>query len=393
MQTTDDALNIQADVIGDETTNGANTADRIRDMYENIIDSKINNDKLDTDSVLATSGKTVPGRDATKTYIANAVASEATARDNAITAAISDEVDDRNDAIDAAVLAEATARDVAIDEAITQEILDRNAAITTATQGFAPILSPNFQGTPLVDTAAHLTNSRQAASTEFVQQELLITTDTSITGAITLGASDLGKFFICTGTSADYTVTLPTAVGYQGYTLAFKGANELTKIVTLDGNSTETIAGKTHRQFAKGGTIVLISDNANWLILYEVPSRISYTPIFTGFSSTPSNLDCWYSLVGRLMTVGIYYTASTSNATSLRVGTPLMGTATQVTFQDNLSVWARVQNNSSTIVASFVEIIATNNEFICHTVITGGASSWASSNNKFSVFEATFCIE
>jgi hypothetical protein len=42
-QVTDGALTAQANIIGSETTPEANTADRVRDMLINLIDSKANN--------------------------------------------------------------------------------------------------------------------------------------------------------------------------------------------------------------------------------------------------------------------------------------------------------------------------------------------------------------
>jgi hypothetical protein len=69
-QKTDAELLIEANVIGNETTTGGNTADRVRDHLTNITESKINNDKIDTAATLDTASKTVPGRDAVKTYIA-----------------------------------------------------------------------------------------------------------------------------------------------------------------------------------------------------------------------------------------------------------------------------------------------------------------------------------
>src|SRR5688500_17609184 len=69
-QETDVQLSSRSLVIRNETVEGGNTRQRHDDMNQALIDSKINNDKIDTDNALATSGKTVPGRDAVKAYIA-----------------------------------------------------------------------------------------------------------------------------------------------------------------------------------------------------------------------------------------------------------------------------------------------------------------------------------
>jgi len=68
-QKTDAELDIEKDVIKNETDAGDNTATRVGQMFEDINDSKINNDKIDTADTLDTAGKTVPGRDAVKAYI------------------------------------------------------------------------------------------------------------------------------------------------------------------------------------------------------------------------------------------------------------------------------------------------------------------------------------
>jgi hypothetical protein len=68
-QQTDIQLTTAASIIGNETAAGANTADRVRDHLVNHIDSKINNDKIETASTFDTASKTVAGRDATKTAL------------------------------------------------------------------------------------------------------------------------------------------------------------------------------------------------------------------------------------------------------------------------------------------------------------------------------------
>src|SRR5690606_39494857 len=68
-------LTSEANVIRDETTAGANTKLRVRNMLINIIDSYINNDRIDTANGLDTVGKDIPGKDAVKNYITNAIAS------------------------------------------------------------------------------------------------------------------------------------------------------------------------------------------------------------------------------------------------------------------------------------------------------------------------------
>ncbi len=85
----------------------------------------------------------------------------------------------------------------------------------------------------------------------------------SVTGAVT---ATIGAMHHCTGTSADYTVTLPAASGNAGKMLGFRmgPVAALSKLVTLDGNSTETIDGATTRIMWADETAILLCDGSNW---------------------------------------------------------------------------------------------------------------------------------
>ena len=85
----------------------------------------------------------------------------------------------------------------------------------------------------------------------------------SVTGAVT---ATIGNLHHCTGTSADYTVTLPAASGNTGKLLGFRmgSASALTKFVTLDGNASETIDGATTRVMWMKETAILYCDGSNW---------------------------------------------------------------------------------------------------------------------------------
>ena len=69
MPLTDSALNSQALVIKNETILKANTALRVGTMLQDIIDNKINNDKISTNPALGTSNTLVPSQAAVRTYV------------------------------------------------------------------------------------------------------------------------------------------------------------------------------------------------------------------------------------------------------------------------------------------------------------------------------------
>ena len=74
-QKTDAQLTSEANVIKNETTAGANTANRVGTMFIDSIDSKINIDAISTDTSLGTSNTLVPSQNAVKTYVDNHSAS------------------------------------------------------------------------------------------------------------------------------------------------------------------------------------------------------------------------------------------------------------------------------------------------------------------------------
>ncbi len=89
----------------------------------------------------------------------------------------------------------------------------------------------------------------------------------SITGGISLSSTAFGKLHLCTGTSANYTVVLPTAVGNTGKIIGFKFSSALTKLVTLDGLTTETIEGETTKVYWAKESVEVVSNGTNWEIL------------------------------------------------------------------------------------------------------------------------------
>jgi hypothetical protein len=90
----------------------------------------------------------------------------------------------------------------------------------------------------------------------------LASAEISVTGAVT---ATISRMHVCSGTTADYTVTLPAASGNIGKLIGFRMFNALTKFVTLDGNSAETIDGLTTRVMWAGESAILLSDGTQWI--------------------------------------------------------------------------------------------------------------------------------
>ena len=99
-----------------------------------------------------------------------------------------------------------------------------------------------------------------------LDQQLRNNGTASITGTTTLTTASLGLLNICTGTSANYTVTLPSSSSSSGKSIGFQmgTASTLTKLVTITAAGSDTIDGSTTRIMWSNETAVLFSDGTNW---------------------------------------------------------------------------------------------------------------------------------
>lgn len=95
----------------------------------------------------------------------------------------------------------------------------------------------------------------------------LVSSTIAVTGTVT---ATISRMHLCTGTSADYTVTLPTAVGNTDKLIGFlfgPTLTQLSKLVTLDGNASETMNGVLTKVLWAGEACVLKSDGSNWNVV------------------------------------------------------------------------------------------------------------------------------
>ena len=117
----------------------------------------------------------------------------------------------------------------------------------------------SFGGTQVVSViaTAERGNQLEMLSEVFGKTEISVTTTATAT---------IGRMHHCTGTSANYTVTLPAASGNAGKLIGFRmgSASALTKLVTLDGNASEAIDGAATRVMWATETAILLCDGSNW---------------------------------------------------------------------------------------------------------------------------------
>jgi hypothetical protein len=131
-----------------------------------------------------------------------------------------------------------------------------------------------------------------------------------------------------------FTITLYAASGNGGKVLRIKKTDaSLTNIITIDGNSSETIDGATtttlNTQYEE---VTLLCDGSNWHILSRTYPQVwvAYTPTLTGFG-TPSGVSFYSRRVGDSLEVQGTFTSGTSTATQARATLGFNGTNANVT--------------------------------------------------------------
>ncbi len=127
---------------------------------------------------------------------------------------------------------------------------------------------------------------------------VLTAAEISITSATT---ATISRQHIISGTSSNYTVTLPAASGNTGKFIGLRISPSATKLFTIDGNASETIDGSLTRIMWSGESATLYCDGSNWFkiagkskptqckIYYTSASAASIadaTVVATPFSST-----------------------------------------------------------------------------------------------------------
>ena len=152
----------------------------------------------------------------------------------------------------------------------------------------------------------------------FVQTGL---TDIAVTGAVTLVSSSLSsgpatlQWHVCTGTTTNYTVTLPAVSGNDGKYFAVRMSPLLTKLVTLSGNGNETINGSTTRIMHHNETAVLYCDGTQWLKVagISLPMRCQMALPSVQFNVAPNGVKV------NITTINIDTTGLMADSTNSRI--------------------------------------------------------------------------
>ena len=165
----------------------------------------------------------------------------------------------------------------------------------TAVEGYSD--STISSGTPVQVRATAKTFSD--LQTAINNLEAAVISESSITGTTTISSalSSMGKYYVCSGTSSNYTVTLPTIDStYDGYTIGFRMDGALTKLVTITGTGTQTIDGTLARVMWTSETCILQARGSKW---YKLSGRtIPFTSLVKRTVSSQSiGTSAWTQIV------------------------------------------------------------------------------------------------
>lgn len=118
----------------------------------------------------------------------------------------------------------------------------------------------------------YITAAARSLDTWDALAQVLHGSEVSITGAAT---ATIDRMHVCNGTSSNYTVTLPAVSGNAGKLIGFRMDPGLTKLVTLDGNASETIDGSTTRIMWADEKAILYCNGSAWFKLAGVSKPLA----------------------------------------------------------------------------------------------------------------------
>lgn len=177
--------------------------------------------------------------------------------------------------------------------------------------------------------------------------------EASITGTDT---ATLGRMHVCSGTTSDYSLTLPTALGNAGKFVGVRMSSALTKLVTLDGNSTETIDEALTRIMWAGESAILMSDGTQWVKVAGKSIPMRCTAALASNTATAAYANAYLAVVQVAGTPGMVAGGAIN---IIRPG--LYRLATAVRFS-NVPAAGRIAAGLSRVRASVLTDFVTNSE-------------------------------
>ncbi len=111
---------------------------------------------------------------------------------------------------------------------------------------------------------------------------VLTSSEVSVT---TTATATISKQHLVSGTTSNYTVTLPAASGNTGKFISFRISTSATKLFTIDGNASETIDGALTRIMWAGESATLYCDGSNW---FKISGKSKPTQCKIYYTTTPA---------------------------------------------------------------------------------------------------------
>jgi hypothetical protein len=146
----------------------------------------------------------------------------------------------------------------------------------------APQVYPLGSGLSIV--AGALTVTATDSGSDYLA--ILASSEVAVT---TTATATISRQHLISGTTADYTVTLPAAAGNAGKFISFRISDAATRRFTISGNASELINGQNRRIMWAGESAVLYCDGSGWLKLSGVTKPMQCQISLTS-NQTISNL-------------------------------------------------------------------------------------------------------
>lgn len=190
---------------------------------------------------------------------------------------------------------------------------------------------------------------------------------------------------ICSG--ASWTLNLPTAVGYSGKVLQIlHNGTSLTQVYTLDGNSSETIAGTTtYALYTNGEKLRIVSDGANWQVLDHraVLGPTAFTPVFNNFGSVVT-FDFKFERMANIFKGWGSFTAPSPAASraylTMPSGLDAIDTTSLGSTVKPMGLWTTTNSNNSSGAMLYVNSVS-ELDFGTNFASTGGPGGATSNAN------------
>lgn len=157
------------------------------------------------------------------------------------------------------------------------------------------------------------------------------------------------------------TINLPAAASNTGKLYYIKKTTSDYNVLTIDGNSSETIDGSTTTTLnTQYESIQIVSDGSNWHVtercapsIWEVDT--GFTPNATGYG-TVTNKSIWRKRVGDSLRIRGYFTSGTCTAASANIAMPtgiVIDTAkVSSTKVQRIGQWNRITTGGATTVTT-----------------------------------------